>query len=354
MADAGPIVSMEDEFVVLDHLPDPVILLGVRREVIFANRAAVELLQASYRNRDLAQSLRHPVVLEIADAVLGGAAERSAEIDILIPVPRTLLARAIPVMVSGRLVRAMLTFQDMTDSRQAEQIRQDFVANVSHELRSPISAIVGFIETLRGPARDDASARERFLEIMAEEAQRMSRLIDHLLSLSRVEATEHVRPRELVDIPGILGAVRDLLSRRATERQMDLRLEFGENLAPIPGNRDELSEVFHNLVDNAIKYGRPGTPIRVAVQAVERIPHLGVAGLAIAIENHGEGIEAEHIPRLTERFYRVDKGRSRALGGTGLGLAIVKHIVNHHRGRLAIESGVGMGARFTVYLPGSR
>jgi two-component system phosphate regulon sensor histidine kinase PhoR len=353
VAESLPIVTGQAELVVLDHIPDPVILLGAQREVIFANRAAMDLLQASYRNRDLAQSLRHPAVLEIADAVLRGAPERSAEVDLLLPVQRFLLVRAIAVPGNGP-TRAMLTFHDMTDSRQLEQIRQDFVANVSHELRSPISAIVGFIETLRGPAREDAAARERFLEIMADEASRMSRLIDNLLSLSRVEATEHVRPRELVDIGAILGTVRDLLSRRAQERQMELRLELEANLPSIPGNRDELTEVFHNLIDNAIKYGRVGTPIRVAVQSIERIPDIGGTGLAISVENQGDGIEAEHIPRLTERFYRIDRGRSRKMGGTGLGLAIVKHIVNHHRGRLAIESTVGVGARFTVYLPGPR
>ena len=351
MADHLPIVTGQAELTVLDHIPDPVILLGAQREVLFANRAAGDLLQASYRNRDLAQSFRHPIVLEIADAVLRGASERSAEVDVLLPVPRILMARATAIPGNGP-TRAMLTFRDMTDSRQAEQIRQDFVANVSHELRSPIAAIVGFIETLRGPARDDAPARERFLGIMAEEASRMSRLIDNLLSLSRVEATEHVRPREPVDIAAILGTVRDLLTRRAHERQMDLRLEIDANLPPIPGNRDELTEVFHNLIDNAIKYGRAGTPIRVAVQAVDRIPNIGGAGVAVSVENHGEGIEAEHIPRLTERFYRIDKGRARKMGGTGRGLAIVKHIVNQHRGQFAIESVVGKGARFTVYLPG--
>jgi two-component system phosphate regulon sensor histidine kinase PhoR len=350
VAERLPIVTEQAELAVLDHIPDPVILLGAQREVIFANRAAVELLQASYRSRDLAQSFRHPAVLEIADAVLRGVPERTAEVDLLLPVPRILMARAIAVPGNGP-TRAMLTFRDMTDSRQAEQMRQDFVANVSHELRSPISAIVGFIETLRGPAREDAAARERFLGIMADEAQRMSRLIDNLLSLSRVEATEHVRPREPVDITAILGTVRDLLSRRAAERQMELRLEFDDDLPSVPGNRDELTEVFHNLIDNAIKYGRVASTIRVTVQALDRIPHIGGTGLAVSVENHGEGIEQEHIPRLTERFYRIDKGRARKMGGTGLGLAIVKHIVNHHRGRLAIESVVGVGARFTVYLP---
>ena len=355
MADRGPVISTEAELTILDHLREPVILLGARREVIFANKAAVELLEASFFRRDLALSFRHPSVLEIADAVLAGADERSAEIDIHLPVPRVLLAHAIGVRASqpGQ-VRAVLTFNDVTEARSSAQIREEFVANVSHELRSPVAALVGFIETLRGSARDDAEARERFLAIMAEEASRMARLIDDLLSLSRVEATEHVRPREPVDIAMVLGGVRELLTRRAAERQMEICIDLADELAPVPGNRDELAEVFHNLLDNAVKYGRAGTQIRVTAEPVARIPNLGQPGLAIAVENEGEGIEAEHIPRLTERFYRVDKGRSRKLGGTGLGLAIVKHIVNHHRGRLMVESEVGKGARFTVYLPGPR
>ena len=179
-------ISAEVELAILDHLPEPVILLGERREVIFANKAAVELLEASFFRRDLAQSFRHPSVLEVADAVLAGESERSAEIDILVPVPRILLVRAIRVETpASSPVRALLTLQDMTHARQTEQMRQDFVANVSHELRSPVAAIVRFIETLRGPAREDPEARERFLAIMSEEASRMARLIDDLLSLSR-------------------------------------------------------------------------------------------------------------------------------------------------------------------------
>lgn len=355
MADTVPVIAAEAELTILDHLREPVILLGARREVIFANEAAVELLEASFFGRDLALSFRHPSVLEIADAVLAGAEERSAEIDIALPVPRILLAHAIGVSAPrpGQ-VRAVLTFNDVTDARASAQIREDFVANVSHELRSPVAALVGFIETLRSSARDDAEARERFLGIMAEEASRMARLIDDLLSLSRVEATEHVRPRQPVDVAMVLGGVRELLAGRAAERQMEIRVELADGLTPVPGSRDELAEVFHNLLDNAVKYGRAGTAIRVTAHAVARIPSLGQPGLAVAVENEGDGIEAEHIPRLTERFYRVDKGRSRKLGGTGLGLAIVKHIVNRHRGRLVIESELGKGARFTVFLPAPR
>ncbi len=340
------------ELVVLDRLPDPVILLNAERLVTFANKAALEILSAPYLGRDLAQSLRHPEVLALADAVLQGATEQSVEIDMFLPMQRVFRVRALALPgTSPALRRALLTFEDMTEARHITEMREEFVANVSHELRSPIAALVGFIETLRGPARDDKQAHERFLGIMAEEANRMSRLIDDLLSLTRVEAGEHVRPREPVDIGQILAGVRELETRRAAEQQMEIRLQVEPGLPMVPGDRDELSEVFHNLIENAINYGRPGTPIMVEAAVTARIPYLGVPGVSIAVENQGNGIGEEHIPRLTERFYRVDKGRSRKLGGTGLGLAIVKHIINHHRGRLAIESEVGKGAKFTVFLP---
>lgn len=340
------------ELAVLDHLPDPIILLSAERIVTFANKAALEILSAPHLGRDLAQSLRHPEALALADAALRGAAEQSAEIDLFLPMPRVFRARALAMPdIRPALRRALLIFEDITEARQIAQMREEFVANVSHELRSPIAALVGFIETLRGPARDDKQAHERFLGIMADEADRMSRLINDLLSLTRVEAGEHVRPREAVDVGRVLGAVRELVAGRAAEQQMDIRLQIADGLPTIPGDRDELSQVFHNLIENALNYGRPGTPIVVDAAVTPRIPYLGVPGISVAVENQGDGIAEEHIPRLTERFYRADEGRSRKLGGTGLGLAIVKHIVNHHRGRLAIESEVGKGAKFTVFLP---
>ena len=246
---------------------------------------------------------------------------------------------------------ALMVFHDVSSETMAEQMRQDFVANVSHELRSPIASLIGFIETLQGPAKEDAEARDRFLGIMGDEAQRMARMIDDLLSLSRVEASERMRPQEQVNIAELLSMTRELLLSRAKENAMELVFDIAPDLPVIAGDRDELMEVFQNLMDNAIKYGQDETFVKISAVQVDRIPEIGGAGIAVAVENEGEGIAPDQLPRLTERFYRVDKGRSREMGGTGLGLAIVKHIISRHRGRFNIESTVGKGATFTVYLP---
>ena len=240
----------------------------------------------------------------------------------------------------------LVDLQDVTALIRSEQMRVDFVANVSHELRTPLTSLTGFIETLRGPAKDDADAREKFLAIMQEQSERMFRLINDLLSLSRIELDEHSRPTDPVDLGEVLDGVRSMLAMKAEAKEMDLTLTLPEEVPPIVrGDADQLTQVFLNLVDNAIKYGGKGTEVAVRVRARDS------RRLAIDVQDHGAGIPAEHIPRLTERFYRVDAARSRALGGTGLGLAIVKHIVNRHRGRLSISSREGEGSCFTVILP---
>ncbi|MEX1109203.1 MAG: ATP-binding protein, partial [Dongiaceae bacterium] len=272
----------------------------------------------------------------------------------------------------------IVSLHDITPIRRAEQLRADFVANASHELRTPLSTLVGFIETLRGPASDDEEARGRFLTIMHEQANRMARLVADLLSLSRIELNEHSAPTGRVDVAALLGNVVDALALKAEQRGM--RIELGSAgdaraagdlaaLPPIVGDADELAQVFQNLIDNAIKYGRAGTPIRVSAALVTGpVTGTGAGGtrsapgitrpgrppgrqIAIAVADQGEGIPREHLPRLTERFYRVDAARSRDLGGTGLGLAIVKHIVSRHRGRLEIESEAGKGSVFKILLP---
>ena len=230
-------------------------------------------------------------------------------------------------------------------------MRADFVANVSHELRSPLTSLLGFIETLRGPARDDPAARERFLEVMDGQAKRMARLIDELLSLSRVEAEEHLPPDGRVDITNLLYEIGKSLDMRAAARGMKIEIDCDPSLPAALGERDELTLVFRNLIENALNYGRSGTAVTVTASAIERVPSSGVPGISISVRDRGDGIAAEHIPRLTERFYRVDKGRSRSMGGSGLGLAIVKHIANRHRGRLTIDSRVAEGSVFTVMLP---
>ena len=224
-------------------------------------------------------------------------------------------------------------------------MRTEFVANVSHELKTPLASLLGYIETLQGPAREDAEAQARFLGIMDEQARRMARLVDDLLSLSRIEMAEHSRPTERVSVDGLLNEVARLLEPQAAMRKVNIALEVAEDLAPLTADRDQLAEVFENLIGNAIRYGREGGEVRVTARQEP-------AGyVTVSVEDEGEGIPAEHIPRLTERFYRVDAARSRERGGTGLGLAIVKHIVSRHRGRLAIESEPGRGSRFSVIVP---
>ena len=337
----------------IEGFPDPVVLIQDNRRVLAANRAARETMQINMIGRDLAQSVRHPAVLEAVDAVLAGAPRHTAELSLSAPIQRdfTLFVSRLDGAESLGDISAMLALHDMTGAKRAEQMRADFVANVSHELRSPLAALVGLIETLRSTARDDPEARERFLDIMHGESLRMSRLIDDLLSLSRVEINEHIQPRGGVELKGLLVNVAELLAMRAEARGMTIETDVPEGLSPVAGERDELFQVFQNLIDNAIKYAGQGTVIRVVAGPVERMSETGGPGVAVAVIDRGEGIAPEHLPRLTERFYRVDKGRSRSLGGTGLGLAIVKHIVNRHRGRIAVDSRVGEGSTVTVVLP---
>jgi two-component system phosphate regulon sensor histidine kinase PhoR len=234
-------------------------------------------------------------------------------------------------------------------------MRADFVANASHELRTPLAAVLGFIETLRGPAKGDDEAHERFLAIMYEQATRMSRLVADLLNLSRIELHEQCRPEGMADLAAILRRVATGLELTASEKLMTITLDVDAALPMVIGQEDELTQIFQNLLDNAVKYGRDGTPIEVTGRVVSDLPagmpDRSRPAVMITVKDHGEGIARENIPRLTERFFRVDTARSRRLGGTGLGLAIVKHVVNRHRGVMQIESELGEGTSFSVYLP---
>jgi len=353
---AGPAlqdVTSDVPVTVFDALPDPVILLDGEREVRAANLAAKELFDSRMVGVDLALSLRHPTVLSCVDAVLSGEPVKRAQIALPVPVARNFEVFAIGLSARvprAKAVRVVLVLHDLTVAARAEQMRADFVANVSHELRTPLSALVGFIETLKGPARDDPAARDHFLDIMQRESERMARLIGDLLSLSRVEVNEHVQPRDAVDLAKVLRTVAEVLAVPATARRIAIEVALPDPLPAVSGDEDQLAQVFQNLVDNAIKYSREGSRVTVEAEVVERIPESGVRGVKVAVRDEGEGIPAEHIPRLTERFYRIDKARSRSIGGTGLGLAIVKHIVSRHRGRLKVESQEGHGSTFTVFL----
>ena len=349
----APVDTEPVERRILDELPDPVILLNASRNIISANQAARKLFNITEMGRDLTTALRHPAVLDAVDLSLAGGTPDPVEFELVAGVPVTFEVQvaAVPRPDDEDGVRVVILLHDVTDTKRVDEVRADFVANVSHELRSPLAALAGFIETLIGPAKDDPAAREKFLGIMNNEAQRMTRLIEDLLSLSRVEANEHIRPEDEVEIETLIGEVVDAYSNRCTESGSSIDVDLPDDLPNVLGDHDQLSQVFQNLIDNALKYGGPGKLVRVTASPVERLPESGVHGIAVSVQDQGDGIPADHIPRLTERFYRVDKARSRGLGGTGLGLAIVKHIVSRHRGHILIESTPESGSTFTVTLP---
>jgi two-component system phosphate regulon sensor histidine kinase PhoR len=316
--------------------------------VLAANAPAREIFPALRLDDPLARSVRSPDILDaIGRARISGRAERITWLERL-PVERLFEIAVAPVEHPESEPVFVLTFHDLTEARRVERMRVDFVANASHELRTPLSSLLGFVETLQGPARADAQAREKFLGIMREQAQRMARLVDDLLSLSRIEQNLHVRPDAVVDLVSLLRHIADTLTPMAKENNLTLKVEAPPSVL-LRGDRDELLRVAENLIENAIKYGAPEDAR--GPSSVEIIVTPNETHAVLAVRDHGPGIPTEHLPRLTERFYRVDAGKSRAKGGTGLGLAIVKHIVARHRGRLTIESEPSLGSTFTVTLP---
>ena len=331
----------------LDALPGPVLLLGEGHKVVRANRASQDLLGGELEGRDLAAVLRNPdVVAALEEATRAGAGQDVA-FTLQAPVQRHFSARIAPLAEpapDGTSV--VLALVDMTAAKRADQMRADFVANASHEIRTPLATLSGFIETLSGPAENDPEARRKFLTIMARHAERMTRLVEDLLSLSRIEMNEHTLPTDRVDLPPHLAAVADSLEWRAGQRHARIEQEIEAGLPPLSGDAGELAQLFQNLIDNALKYGREGGT--VSIRARREMPE---GAVLVSISDEGEGIAREHLPRLTERFYRVDTARSRELGGTGLGLAIVKHIASRHRAQLSIDSEPGKGSTFTLKFP---
>ncbi|RTL90891.1 MAG: GHKL domain-containing protein [Hyphomicrobiales bacterium] len=333
---------------VIDALPEPVFVIDAETHALAFNAAAQALAPALRVGEPLSRSLRSPDMLDAAMRVVaGGEAEKAAWTERL-PVERWFEAHIAPVRFEGFRTAAMISLRDLTEAHRVERMRVDFVANASHELRTPLASLLGFVETLQGPAKNDAAARERFLGIMREQAQRMARLIDDLLSLSRIEQHMHVRPVEAVDFTVLVAHIVDTLTPMAEENGVPLALDLEQNVIA-PGDRDELARIVENLIENALKYGACENEPRPVEISLARQG----GSVVFSVRDHGPGIAPEHLPRLTERFYRVDAGKSRAKGGTGLGLAIVKHIVLRHRGRLSVESTPGAGALFRVTLPAS-
>jgi two-component system phosphate regulon sensor histidine kinase PhoR len=337
----------------LAGLPDPVIALDRAGTVLAMNERASAILPALRRNEPAFLALRMPdVVAAIRRAGATGDVQR-VELFERVPLDRWMDVIVMPISPGTSEPAApgllLVTFHDLTPLRRVEEMRADFVANASHELRTPLAALSGFIETLQGPARDDAPARERFLKIMQAQANRMARLIDDLLSLSRIELTEHVRPQQPVDLLPIVRQVADGLETLARDRGTLVKIEAPDEPLIVLGDRDELIRVFENLIENALKYGASGKQVDIRLAHGQGAD--GAPDISVAVCDYGPGIAPEHLPRLTERFYRVDVVESRAQGGTGLGLALVKHILNRHRGRLDIASRPGAGATFTARLP---
>jgi len=325
------------------------LVIGPGAEIVALNAGAEQMFGRAAVGRHFTTTLRHPSVVEAVEQCLQNGTSRNLTYQVVEYGNDVFYAVHVQAVAQSDLI--LLTFQNRTEMERAEQMRRDFVSNVSHELRTPLTAMTGFIETLRGSARGDAAAAERFLTIMASEADRMNRLVDSLLSLSRVESRERMRPTLRFDLRDVLRTAGDTLTPVARDRNVTLRFDAGSQPVQVKGDADQLLQVFLNLIENAIKYGDTDQVVSITAQAVLHDPVLRGPAIAIEVADRGRGVDPIHLPRLTERFYRADDHRSRALGGSGLGLAIVKHILNRHRGRLKIASQPGEGSQFTVILP---
>ncbi len=328
----------------INALPEPALLVDRASTVIAGNVPAAAVFGRIRTGEPISFTIRNPQIIEAIRAAAGGQTQRF-EINERFPAERALEAHVAPVVFAHELPELfLLSFRDLTQERRLAQMRTDFVANASHELRTPLASLLGFIDTLQGPARDDAKARDKFLKIMGEQARRMARLINDLMSLSRIELSLHLQPQTRVDLAGIVAQVCDTMNSLAEEQNVALTLKREAAEAFVLGDRDELIRVFENLVENALKYGASGKRVEVTLSAA-------AGEAAVSVRDFGSGIAPEHLPRLTERFYRVDVETSRAQGGTGLGLSLAKHVLARHRGTLSIESEPGKGAIFTARIP---
>jgi two-component system phosphate regulon sensor histidine kinase PhoR len=342
----GPIVAA---------LPEPAIVVDAELQVMLCNPQAESLFENLHPGQSLSNSVRSPVLLDSLGSVVSSRQAIRVDYEQRVPIARhfevfmTPLGETADTGAGEAGAAILILMRDLTQQEKVERMRADFVAHASHELRTPLAAVLGFIETLQGAAKDDVEARARFLDLMQSQANRMTRLIEDLLSLSRIELNAHIRPATTIDLERAVRHVEEYLAPLARESDTTISTQFSSERILVQGDWDELLQVFQNLIENAVKYGGDGGKITISVSAETDTGGNRVAEVAIA--DRGPGISPEHLPRLTERFYRVDVGASRARGGTGLGLAIVKHIVNRHRGRLLIDSTLGHGSTFTVRLP---
>jgi two-component system phosphate regulon sensor histidine kinase PhoR len=339
---------------VFEQVPAPLILLDADGNVTLANRATAAMLDREIATGPFLNLVRDPGFVETVTQTLADGISRQVEFTIAYPRQRYLAASVTGLDPNAGGGPALILIEDQSIARRVDQMRVDFVANASHELRTPLSTLTGYIETLTGGASEDPAVRQRFLDIMHAQATRMARLLDDLMSLSRIEMEEHIEPDASVDLRTLVQDQVEALQLAAGERQMNFRIDVKTPDDPltVTGDQDQLTQVVQNLLDNAIKYGASGQQIQLELGRQPSNSADGSAGeVFFSVNDSGVGIAPEHVERLTERFYRVDHGRSRELGGTGLGLAIVKHILNRHDGRLVIDSTPGEGSRFAVFLP---
>ncbi|MGN8023470.1 phosphate regulon sensor histidine kinase PhoR [Phyllobacterium sp. 22229] len=323
------------------QLPDPLIIFDHEGTILYVNPAANGAFGPLARGGTLLLHFRAPEMQTLVQSVMSDAQAGSIDYSERVPVERWYRATVLRLDQGGSDRQYLLSFRDLTEAHRLERMRSDFIANASHELRTPLASLSGFIETLRGPARNDAVARDNFLEIMQKQAERMARLIDDLLSLSRIEMKAHIAVKDQVDLTTVLNHVVDTLRPLATHLDIEIERHIDPGPVMVLGDRDELTQVFQNLLENACKYGQSGKKVVVELKN-------NGEGIKATVQDFGPGIPEEHIPRLTERFYRVNIETSRAQKGTGLGLAIVKHILTRHRARLVVRSRVGEGSSFTV------
>ncbi|HET8544454.1 MAG TPA: ATP-binding protein [Pseudolabrys sp.] len=337
----------------IDGFPEAAIVLDREGRVIAFNEMAISIAPALRRGEPALIALRMPELVDAIRRAIRRHEPQRVEFFERVPLDRWFEAFVTPVTLTlgagGTVDILLMTFNDLTPLRRVEEMRADFVANASHELRTPLAALLGFIETLQGPAKDDPVARDKFLGIMQGQATRMARLIDDLLSLSRIELNAHLQPSTAVDLAPIVRQVADGLQMLARDRGVEIKVVLPSDALMVLGDRDELFRALENLVENALKYGAAGKRVDITVAHTQT--RAGLPEARVAVRDYGPGIAPEHLPRLTERFYRVDVTDSRAQGGTGLGLALVKHVLNRHGGRLTIESTPGAGATFTMHIP---
>jgi two-component system phosphate regulon sensor histidine kinase PhoR len=345
-APIDPQAVLRTAFAGLAALDMPVLIIDREASVLVQNMAVEKAFGAFPIGAHISSKLRSPGLLDMVRETITTNTPNQIEHSERLPSERVYVVRIAPIHLpeidKEEDALFLLSFRDISELRHIDRMRSDFVANASHELRTPLASLRGFIETIQGPAKSDAKAQQRFLGIMLDQTTRMSRLVDDLLSLSRLELKSHIAPDQKVDLVPLLGHVRDSLLPLAGDLDVTINLHLPAGKVEVLGDRDELVQVFENLIENACKYGQEGKSVEVSL--------LSGAGQAVevVISDRGPGIPAEHVPRLTERFYRVNVEDSRSKKGTGLGLAIVKHILTRHRARLIVKSEVGKGTDFTV------